>query len=170
MNRNSGLLLILSFQGSLTLELKGGFESTYSQNRVFYFASSELRIFPDGDAAGLENWPPWGPLPSPTTSHLRVLGRCCWLLALPLAASPLQLSTVSSMFTVSLSASRALKDGGRLHRVGSQGNKSDSQCGELGFTALSISLRHIVLDPKLAAWAVPNRQMILSQTPPQPGV
>ncbi|KAJ8797709.1 hypothetical protein J1605_017135 [Eschrichtius robustus] len=82
----------------------------------------------------------------------------------------LQLSTVSSMFTVSLSASRALKDGGRLHRVGSQGNKSDSQCGELGFTTLSISLQHIVLDPKLAAWAVPSLQMILSQTPPQPGV
>ncbi|XP_033285471.1 Golgi integral membrane protein 4 isoform X3 [Orcinus orca] len=80
----------------------------------------ELRVFPDGDAAGLENWPPWGPLPSPTTSHLRVLGRCCWLLTLPLAASPLQLSTVTSMFTVSLSASHALKDGGRLHRIGSQ--------------------------------------------------
>ncbi|XP_019801691.1 Golgi integral membrane protein 4 isoform X6 [Tursiops truncatus] len=80
----------------------------------------ELRVFPDGDAAGLENWPPWGPLPSPTTSHLRVLGRCCWLLTPPLAASPLQLSTVTSMFTVSLSASHALKDGGRLHRIGSQ--------------------------------------------------
>lgn len=42
--------------------------------------------------------------------------------------------------------------------------------GDLGFTTLSIYLWHTVLDPKLGAWAVPYLQMILPQTPLQPGV
>lgn len=139
---NSGVVLIFSFQGLFTLELKWGFDSTFSQNRISDFASSELRV--------PRRWLSWTwelVSSSPPAILCQIQSLCPWRGLMAIHATSACFTSAAfcppePVDFVPFWISHALEDGGRHHRIGSQGNRTDSHWWSWLHHPFHLSLAH----------------------------